>query len=291
MTAGSRHLLVRDERVGHARRPELVDGAPNASAWACASAFASSSRWWSPSGFERARESDEVHGTRPSLMQELVEAVLAVRPRLAPDDRRRVDGDGVAVERDVLAVRLHHELLEVRGEPRQVLLVREHGMGLGAEEVAVPDAQETHEAAAGWRRAAPRRSAGRPRGSRRACPRRHRARSRASSRARSRSPSSTGHRPSPRSRTRSPGRSRTPRPPRGWSTPRPRAARSRSRRRRGRRGAIVGRCAAFVIVSTVVKVFEETITSVSPGRGRGAPRRSCVASTLETNRNAVPRSL
>ena len=48
---------------------------------------------------------------------------------------------------------------------------------------------------------------------------------------------------------------------------------------------------AFVIVSTVVKVFEETTTSVSSGSRSRSASTSCVASTLETNRNAVPRSL
>ena len=48
---------------------------------------------------------------------------------------------------------------------------------------------------------------------------------------------------------------------------------------------------ALVIVSSVVKVFEETMNSVSAGsRSRTASAKS-VPSTLETKRNVRPRSL
>jgi hypothetical protein len=48
---------------------------------------------------------------------------------------------------------------------------------------------------------------------------------------------------------------------------------------------------AFVIVSSVVKVFEETMKSVSSGsRSRVASAKS-VPSTLETKRNAISRAL
>ena len=57
-------------------------------------------------------EDDEVarhHGR--ALMEELMEAVLAIRARLAPHDRCGVDVHRLAVEGHRLAVRLHHELL------------------------------------------------------------------------------------------------------------------------------------------------------------------------------------
>ena len=48
---------------------------------------------------------------------------------------------------------------------------------------------------------------------------------------------------------------------------------------------------ALVIVSSVVKVFEETMKSVSAGsRSRVASAKS-VPSTFETNRNVIERSL
>ena len=95
---------------------------------------------------EGVHEADEVAGDEPrALVDELVERVLAVGARLAPVDRARVVVDPRAVEGDVLAVRLHGQLLEVGGEALQVLLVGQHGHRLRAEEVVVPDGEETHE--------------------------------------------------------------------------------------------------------------------------------------------------
>ena len=64
---------------------------PNASASVWAKKFASSISWWSPSGFWE-RQTDEVARDQPrALVDQLVERVLAVGARLAPDDRARVD--------------------------------------------------------------------------------------------------------------------------------------------------------------------------------------------------------
>ena len=71
--------------------------------------------------------------------------MLAVGAWLAPVDGAGVVVDFGAVERDVLAVALHGQLLQIGREAFQVLLVGQHSDGLGAEEVGVPDAQETHE--------------------------------------------------------------------------------------------------------------------------------------------------
>ena len=102
--------------------------------------------WWSPSGFERLREADEVDRDQlRSLVDQLVEAVLAVRPRLAPEHRARLVVDRAAVEGHALPVRLHRQLLEVGGEALQVLAVRHDAEGLRAEEVRVPDAEEPHQ--------------------------------------------------------------------------------------------------------------------------------------------------
>ena len=54
-------------------------------------------------------------------------------------------GDGRAVQRDVLAVRLHGELLEVGGEALEVLLVGQHGDGLRVEEVGVPEGEQAEQ--------------------------------------------------------------------------------------------------------------------------------------------------
>ena len=45
----------------------------------------------------------------------------------------------------MFAVALHRQLLEIGRESLQVLLVRQDRDGLGAEEVVVPDSQQTHE--------------------------------------------------------------------------------------------------------------------------------------------------
>src|SRR3990172_2438008 len=73
---------------------------------------------------EGLRERDEIAGdeARP-LMDQLVEGVLAVGPRLAPGDGSGRVVDPGPVERHVLAVALHRGLLQIRREALQVLLV------------------------------------------------------------------------------------------------------------------------------------------------------------------------
>src|SRR5690606_4373113 len=82
--------------------------------------------------------------SRP-LVEELEERVLAVRSRLAPDDRTAAPFDRAAIAPRTLAVALHVELLEVGGTAVERLTVREHGVGLGAEEVAMPTAEKPEE--------------------------------------------------------------------------------------------------------------------------------------------------
>ena len=94
----------------------------------------------------RPAETDEIGGNQlRALMEKLVEAVLSVRSGLAPDDRAGLPFDLVVVLRDVFAVALHVDLLEVGGEAVHGLVIREDGVGLGAEEVVVPDAEEGHD--------------------------------------------------------------------------------------------------------------------------------------------------
>src|SRR5208282_6578966 len=76
-------------------------------------------------GIERVTEHDEIgrNQLRP-LMDQLIERVLTVGSRLAP-----VDGSGLvtyfgSLERDVLAIALHRQLLEIGREALEVLLVR-----------------------------------------------------------------------------------------------------------------------------------------------------------------------
>ena len=96
-------------------------------------------------GVKRLAEGDEVTGDKPgSLMNQLVERVLAVSPRLAPIDGTSLVGDLGPIQGDVLSVALHGELLQIGRESLQILLVRQDRHGLGAEEVVVPDGQEAH---------------------------------------------------------------------------------------------------------------------------------------------------
>src|ERR1035437_8853871 len=89
---------------------------------------------------QRPAETDEVAWDKlRSLVDELVEGMLAVGAGLAPVNRSRLIIDGSAFERDVLAVRFHRQLLEIGGKALEVLLVRQHRDGLRAEEIVVPD--------------------------------------------------------------------------------------------------------------------------------------------------------
>ena len=75
-------------------------------------------------------------------MQQLVERVLAVRTRLAENHGARTVRHGQAVMADALAVRLHVGLLQVGGQPVQVLVVGQDGVNADALDVAIPDADE-----------------------------------------------------------------------------------------------------------------------------------------------------
>ena len=68
--------------------------------------------------------------------------MLAVGARLAPVDRAGLVVDALAIERHMLAVALHRELLQIRRKALEVLLVGQHGDGRRVEEIAVPDRQQ-----------------------------------------------------------------------------------------------------------------------------------------------------
>src|SRR6516164_5258814 len=95
---------------------------------------------------QRLREGDQIRGYEPrSLVDPLVERVLAVGARLSPVDWAGVVLHALAVERYLLAVALHGELLQVRWEALQVLLIGKNRDRLGAEEVVVPDGEQALE--------------------------------------------------------------------------------------------------------------------------------------------------
>ena len=144
---------------------------PKASASACAKTFDDQDVVVVADRVERLAEPDEVDGDElRALVDQLVEVCWPLVPGSPQKTGAGLIVDVRALDRDVLAVRLHRELLQVRGEALQVLLVGHDADGLRVEEVAVPDARAAHEHAAGSARAAPSGSARPSRGSPRASP-------------------------------------------------------------------------------------------------------------------------
>src|SRR6202040_2537943 len=73
---------------------------------------------------ERLAEADEIAGDEPrSLMDQLEERMLSVGAGLAPVDRPGLVIHAFAIERNVLAVALHRELLQVGREAFEILIV------------------------------------------------------------------------------------------------------------------------------------------------------------------------
>ena len=94
-------------------------------------------------GIVGLRAADEVAGNEVgALVDELIKRMLAVRAGLAPLDGTGRVCDGLAVLVDALAVRLHIHLLEIGGEARKILVVRQHAVALGAVAVMVEDAEK-----------------------------------------------------------------------------------------------------------------------------------------------------
>ena len=105
---------------------------------------------------QRPSECDEVAGNEPRpLVNQLIKRVLAVGTRLAKIDRAGIAGHALAIEHHLLTVALHCQLLQVGRKPLQVLLVRQYGHRLRAEEIGVPDGQQAHYARADCDRTAP----------------------------------------------------------------------------------------------------------------------------------------
>ncbi len=93
-----------------------------------------------------AGKRDEIAGDPArSLMEQLKKSVLAWRPRLSPDNRRRVMIERGAHDPNALAVALHLKLLEIGGEFAESLAVGRDAMGLGIEKAAVPNPQQAQQ--------------------------------------------------------------------------------------------------------------------------------------------------
>src|SRR5215467_14978169 len=91
-------------------------------------------------------KSDEITRNKPrSLVDQLVKRMLTVGSRLAPIDGTGIVVDFFTTESYMLAVAFHGQLLQISRKALEILLIGQHGHGLCAEEVVVPDSQEAHE--------------------------------------------------------------------------------------------------------------------------------------------------
>ncbi len=74
-----------------------------------------------------------------SLVNHLVKRMLAICAWLAEIDLASFIMDSLAIERDLLAIALHRELLEIGRKTFEVLFVGQHGNGFRSEEIVVPN--------------------------------------------------------------------------------------------------------------------------------------------------------
>ncbi len=77
-----------------------------------------------------------------TLVDQLVERMLAVSTRLTPDDWARLVIHCIAVTVNVFTVGFHVALLEVGREAVHILVIRQNRFGFGTEEVVVPDTDQ-----------------------------------------------------------------------------------------------------------------------------------------------------
>src|ERR1700681_4058401 len=88
-------------------------------------------------------KSDEVTRDQPrSLVNQLVEGMLTICSRLPPIDRSRRIIDSSTLERHVLTVTFHRQLLQIRRESFQVLFIGQHRNRFGLEKIVVPEGEE-----------------------------------------------------------------------------------------------------------------------------------------------------
>src|SRR5687768_5628345 len=79
------------------------------------------------------------------LMDQLIERVLSIGSRLAPNNWSGGIINERSVARHTLAIALHVSLLEVGRQTVQVLIVRQDGMSLSPEKIVVPNPQQTED--------------------------------------------------------------------------------------------------------------------------------------------------
>ena len=80
-----------------------------------------------------------------ALMDQLIKGVLPVGTRFTPNYRPCGVLRGITVAGDAFSVAFHVALLKIGGETVHVLIVRQDGMSLRAEEIVVPNTQQPHD--------------------------------------------------------------------------------------------------------------------------------------------------
>src|SRR5271157_1323029 len=91
-------------------------------------------------GIQGLTEGDEITGNElRALVNHLIKGMLAIGPRLTPVNGGGLMRHSLSLDRDLLAIALHGQLLKVRGKSLQVLFVGQHSHGLGTEEIVVPN--------------------------------------------------------------------------------------------------------------------------------------------------------
>src|SRR5579883_2494345 len=142
----ARERLVRYEPVRNLIRLHLLSGLPERQSFCLREDVGHQQVVMPADWVERFAERDEIARDqfRP-LVDQLIKAVLTIRARFAPVHRTRLVIDFHTAERDSLPVALHRQLLQVRGESLEVLIVGQYRDRLRAEEAVVPDTQQTHE--------------------------------------------------------------------------------------------------------------------------------------------------
>src|SRR5262245_15153021 len=78
-------------------------------------------------------------------MDELIKRMLSIRSRFSPVNGPCLVRNGFPIKGYVLTVAFHRQLLQVRGETLQVLVIRQNSDRRRIEEIAVPHSQKAHE--------------------------------------------------------------------------------------------------------------------------------------------------
>src|SRR5262249_37023342 len=95
---------------------------------------------------QRLAKPDEITWDEPgSLVDQLVKRMLTVGSRLPPIDGTGIVIDPLTIESHMFTIAFHGQLLQISRKALEILLIGQHGHGLCAEEVVVPDGQEAHE--------------------------------------------------------------------------------------------------------------------------------------------------